>query len=215
MTIMKKPSLNCYHQDPHQLHPSNAHLWHRPSTCPAANLESVSRNPGTVCRSLHPSWWYIHLGWEIVGNSFFAIFYLQSSCVLYWAALIWNWASVDGIVGLGEGWYADVAGEVVDGDLDVGDGGVDGGVVEQPAELERKVAAGCDTRGVNSIPNSDNWRKKITQVSCQNSNMGELSKLNELFITFNTSGDVFMDELDDDVILHKELLFVLFNKVWP
>ena len=161
MTIMKKPSLNCDQhddQDPHQLHPSNAHLWHRPSTCPAANLETVSRNPGTVCRSLHPSWWNIHLCWDIVGNSFFCHFlYLQSSCVLYWAALIWNWASVDGIVGLGEGWYADVAGEVVDGDLDVGDGGVDGGVVEQPAELERKVAAGCNTRGVNSIPKSDNW----------------------------------------------------------
>ena len=51
-----------------------------------------------------------------------------------------------------------MAGEVVDGDLDVGDGGVDGGVVEQPAELERKVAAGCHTRGVNSIPKSDNYK---------------------------------------------------------
>ena len=42
--------------------------------------------------------------------------------------------------------------------------------------------------------------------------MGELSKLNELFITSSTSGTgsgyVIMDELDDDVILHKEMPFV-------
>ena len=46
-----------------------------------------------------------------------------------------------------------MAGEVVDGDLDVGEGGVERGVVQQPAELEGKVSACRHTRCMNSIPN--------------------------------------------------------------
>ena len=44
-----------------------------------------------------------------------------------------------------------MAGEVVDGDLDVGEGSVEGGVVQQPTELEGQVSAGRHTRGVHSV----------------------------------------------------------------
>ena len=50
-----------------------------------------------------------------------------------------------------------MAGEVFDGDLDVGEGGVEGGVVQQPTELEGKVSAGRHTRCVNSVTKPKNW----------------------------------------------------------
>ena len=53
-----------------------------------------------------------------------------------------------------------MAGEVVDGDLDVGQGGVHGGVVEQPGELERQVSSCCHTRGMHAVtkPAKEEWK---------------------------------------------------------
>ena len=139
---------------------SPSHLWAWPSSCPASNLKSITRNSWAVCRTLNPSWWHVHLISNFVIESslfwdekfnWIYVLHLQSSWVLNWASLVWYWASVCGVVGLCEGWYADVAGEVVHHDLDVGEGGVDGGVVQQPAELEGQVSPGCHTWGVNSV----------------------------------------------------------------
>ena len=76
-------------------------------------------------------------------------------------ALVRHLTCVQGVVRLCEGGDADVAGEVVDGDLDVGQGGVHGGVVEQPGELERQVSSCCHTRGMDAVTKPANRNRHL------------------------------------------------------